>query len=139
MCPIWLQWNFQMKFSFRKVVKLDVTKWSLEYQLSTISTKSEEPFQTEKKTLAYLIIDTWEDISFIWSIILTWSTFSHFFFIYFFVCLYWLCYDGPISSPELWGHNIVTDIELISFGEWYQQGRSYFTLNTLIKFTARLF
>ena len=75
-----------MKFPFRKVVKLDVTKWSLEYQLSTISTKSEEPFQTEKKTLAYLIIDTWEDISFIWSIILTWSTFSHFhfFFIYIF-------------------------------------------------------
>ena len=35
-------------------------------------------------------------------------------------------WDVLISSPEWWDYNIVTDIELISFEKWYQQGRSYF-------------
>ena len=36
----------------------------LKDQLSTLPTKSEEPFSDGEKTLTYLIIDTWEDIFF---------------------------------------------------------------------------
>ena len=97
----------------------------LKDQLSTLPTKSEEPFSDREKTLTYLIIDTWEDIFFEQIQHISWN-----FLEWFYIFAYWhhcdMEWDVLISYPEWWDYNIVTDIELISFEKWYQQGRSYF-------------
>lgn len=83
-----VKWN--LKFSSIMLKNL-LPPSDLKDQLSTLPTKSEEPFSDREKTLTYLIIDMWKDISF------KQFGLTHMFVSSFSVCLifllYWPCWD----------------------------------------------
>ena len=125
MCPIWLKLNY---FLFLKMVeKLIVAKWS-QGSIINISYKKWRTFFRQRKNTN--LSNYWHlRIYILWTILLD----IHFYYLFdnISIWLQWPCCrlicDRMFSHHPLNGEAsilFVTYIDLISFEEWYQHGRS---------------